>query len=190
MIRRSSACGHTFNHGYLYSPKCSLTRTSGALVKVEFFSAGFVTPRTLTLSISTPSGGHVPCLSSRLQPLHVLSKHKRPPPTTRLFMPLGVGPISSVSKKFAMSAVRYIRGLGITAAKRSQFGSGVLQIACRVKTWASSSRESILSVTDDCVELCVSAKAKDGEANKAVVELVAHISHSSFISITPDPCIY
>jgi uncharacterized protein YggU (UPF0235/DUF167 family) len=77
-------------------------------------------------------------------------------------------------------AVRYLPAVGVATAKRSQQKYGLLQIACRVKPGVSSNREGILSVTEEVIELCVSAKAKDGEANKAVVGLIAQVSYTSY----------
>jgi uncharacterized protein YggU (UPF0235/DUF167 family) len=69
-----------------------------------------------------------------------------------------------------MAAVRFI------VAKGAKQTLGSLQIACHVKPGASHRREGILAVTQDVVELAVSAQAKEGEANKAVRELIAEVS--------------
>ena len=69
-----------------------------------------------------------------------------------------------------MAAVRFI------AAKGAKQTLGFLQIACHVKPGASHKRAGILDVTDDTIELAVSAQAKEGEANKAVRELIAKVS--------------
>ena len=74
-------------------------------------------------------------------------------------------------------AVRYLPAIGAAAVNHSRQTCGVLQIACRVKPGVASSREGILSVTDQVIELCVSAKPKDGEANKAVTELIACVCY-------------
>ncbi|KAJ6440952.1 GNAT family acetyltransferase [Purpureocillium lavendulum] len=50
---------------------------------------------------------------------------------------------------------------------------GTLRLQLRVKPGASKGREGVSSVADDCVELCVAAQARDGEANKAVVRLLS-----------------
>ncbi|KAF2664498.1 YggU-like protein [Microthyrium microscopicum] len=70
------------------------------------------------------------------------------------------------------SAVRYIPG--ITKGAKTSLPA-VLQIACSVKPGVKGNRAGILKVSDDSVELCVAAKPKDGEANKAVVDLVASV---------------
>ncbi|CAG9991383.1 unnamed protein product [Clonostachys byssicola] len=66
------------------------------------------------------------------------------------------------------SAVRFI-----AASKKSPLGS--LQIHLHVKPGASKNREGILSVSDSTVDLCVAARAQDGEANKAVVSLLSDV---------------
>jgi uncharacterized protein len=67
-----------------------------------------------------------------------------------------------------MTAVQFIAGKGKKALSK-------LSLSCRVKPGASSKREGILSVNDETVELCVAAQAKEGEANKAVRELLAEV---------------
>lgn len=46
---------------------------------------------------------------------------------------------------------------------------------CHVKPGASKVREGITSLTDDTIELCVSAIAKDGESNKAVLAVLSEV---------------
>ncbi|KAM4057931.1 ACR, yggU family protein [Hirsutella rhossiliensis] len=67
------------------------------------------------------------------------------------------------------SAVRFVFG-----SKQSP-GSGALCLRLRVKPGTSKDREGVSSVLDDCVELCVAAQARDGEANKAVVRLLSDV---------------
>lgn len=69
----------------------------------------------------------------------------------------------------APSAVRFLAG-----TKKNPLGS--LRLQCHVKPDASRAREGVLSVTDDVVELCVAAQAREGEANKAVVKLLSEVS--------------
>ena len=76
-----------------------------------------------------------------------------------------------------MAAVRFVAGKG------AKHPFGTLQLACHVKPGASSKREGILAVTDNTIELAVSAQAKDGEANKAVRELLAEVSSKRFRDI-------
>lgn len=64
------------------------------------------------------------------------------------------------------SAIRFVTG-----SKKSPLGS--LHLRLHVKPGASKTREGVLAVTDDAIELCVAAQAKEGEANKAVVQVLS-----------------
>ncbi|KAF3059129.1 hypothetical protein THAR02_00155 [Trichoderma harzianum] len=66
----------------------------------------------------------------------------------------------------ASAAVRFLAG----SKKAPQ---GILQLRLHVKPGASKNREGIQAVTDDVIELCVAAQAKDGEANQAVIEVLS-----------------
>lgn len=66
------------------------------------------------------------------------------------------------------SAVRFI-----AASKKSPLGS--LQIHLHVKPGASKDRQGVSSVTDTAVDLCISAQARKGEANKAVISVLSDI---------------
>ncbi|KAK0660227.1 UPF0235 protein C15orf40-like protein [Lasiodiplodia hormozganensis] len=68
------------------------------------------------------------------------------------------------------TAIRFIASKGSKATS-----AGSISLACHVKPGASAKREGVNSVSDDGVELCVSAQAKEGEANKAVQKLIAEI---------------
>lgn len=59
------------------------------------------------------------------------------------------------------------------AGSKNKLPSVYLQ--CRVKAGASKVREGITALTSDAVELCVSAPARDGEANKAVVAVLSKV---------------
>lgn len=48
-------------------------------------------------------------------------------------------------------------------------------LRCHVKPGASKVREGITSLTDDTIELCVSAVARDGESNKAVLSVLSEV---------------
>ncbi|TLD29108.1 hypothetical protein PspLS_03416 [Pyricularia sp. CBS 133598] len=65
-----------------------------------------------------------------------------------------------------MGSIRYV-----AATKKSPLAT--LLLKCHVKPGASKSREGVAAVTDDAVELCVSAQAREGEANKAVVVVLS-----------------
>lgn len=65
-------------------------------------------------------------------------------------------------------AIRYVAG-----TKKNPLGTVYLQ--CHVKPGASKSREGVTALTDDAVEICVSARAREGEANKAVVKVLSEV---------------
>lgn len=67
-------------------------------------------------------------------------------------------------------AIRFI------ASKGSKPPTGSIQLLCRIKPGVSANREGISTVSDDAVEVCVAARAKEGEANKAVREVIAEVS--------------
>ena len=66
-------------------------------------------------------------------------------------------------------AIRFI------ANKGSKKPSGSIQLLCRVKPGVSANREGIVAVSNEAIEVCVAARAKDGEANKAVREVIAEV---------------
>ena len=68
----------------------------------------------------------------------------------------------------SIPAIRYV-----TSSTKSALSSIYLQ--CHVKPGASKQREGIIALTDTVVEICVSAQAREGEANKAVVELFSKV---------------
>jgi uncharacterized protein YggU (UPF0235/DUF167 family) len=65
-------------------------------------------------------------------------------------------------------AIRYVAG-----TKKNPLGSVYLH--CHVKPGASKSREGVTALTDDAVEICVAAQAREGEANKAVVKVLSNV---------------
>lgn len=71
-----------------------------------------------------------------------------------------------------MSAVlRYVAG-----TKKSP--KGTLYLQCHIKPGASKIREGVTAVTDDAIEICVSAQPRDGESNKAVLGVLCKASIS------------
>ncbi|RMJ18751.1 hypothetical protein BHE90_014591 [Fusarium euwallaceae] len=66
------------------------------------------------------------------------------------------------------SAIRFVTG-----TKKSPLGSLHLQL--HVKPGASKNREGVIAITDDAIELCVAAQAREGEANKAVVQVLSSV---------------
>ncbi|EUC39147.1 hypothetical protein COCCADRAFT_31873 [Bipolaris zeicola 26-R-13] len=63
-----------------------------------------------------------------------------------------------------------IRFVAAVAARPS---TGTIQLLCHVKPGVSANREGIATVSDERIQLCVAAQARDGEANKAVRRVVA-----------------
>lgn len=64
-------------------------------------------------------------------------------------------------------AIRFIAGKG------PKTKTGSIQLLCHVKPGVNANREGIGAVTDESVEVRVAAQAKEGEANKAVREVIA-----------------
>ncbi|KAG9250572.1 uncharacterized protein F5Z01DRAFT_677699 [Emericellopsis atlantica] len=65
------------------------------------------------------------------------------------------------------AAVRFI------SSKSSALGSISLQLF--VKPNASAAREGIVSITPSAIHLAIAAQPKDGEANKAVIQLLSDV---------------
>ncbi|KAF1979638.1 hypothetical protein BU23DRAFT_548843, partial [Bimuria novae-zelandiae CBS 107.79] len=60
-----------------------------------------------------------------------------------------------------------------TATKGSKTPDGSVQLFCRVKPGVST---RALRLSDDAIEVCVAARAKEGEENKAVREVIVEVS--------------
>lgn len=56
-----------------------------------------------------------------------------------------------------------------------------LQLRCHVRPGASKSREGVIAITDEVIELCVSAPPQDGKANKAVIEVLSQVGASPLL---------
>lgn len=71
-----------------------------------------------------------------------------------------------------------------TSARLIQYIAGgkikpsVVHLHCRVKPNASKVREGVTSVAEDAVELCVAARPRDGESNKAVLTILSEVSRT------------
>jgi uncharacterized protein YggU (UPF0235/DUF167 family) len=65
-----------------------------------------------------------------------------------------------------MPAIRFI-------ATKGKVLGGTFQLICHVKPGVNASREGIAAVSDEAIEVCVAAQAREGEANKAVREVIA-----------------
>jgi len=61
----------------------------------------------------------------------------------------------------------------IAAKPKAQTAS--IQLLCHVKPGVKAEREGIVAVTDKGIDVCVAAKARKGEANKAVREVIAGV---------------
>lgn len=98
------------------------------------------------------------------------SPHLKSPPTPPhlSFSSLTIFNATIEQSDMASTAIRFVSG-----TKKSPLGTLYLQ--CHVKPGASRVRQGVAAVTDATVELCVSAQAKEGEANKAVVKLLSEV---------------
>ncbi|OTB01974.1 hypothetical protein M426DRAFT_323059 [Hypoxylon sp. CI-4A] len=64
----------------------------------------------------------------------------------------------------------------ITLVQKSKASSPeILQLRCHIRPGASKVREGVAAVTDESVEICVSAPPQDGKSNKAVIEILSEI---------------
>ena len=72
-------------------------------------------------------------------------------------------------------AVRFV------ATKGLKTPAGSIQLLCRVKPGVSANREGVSAIADGFVEVCVAARAKEGEANEAVIHVIAKASNCSEI---------
>ncbi|RDL32530.1 YggU-like protein [Venustampulla echinocandica] len=68
----------------------------------------------------------------------------------------------------SLPAIRHV-------ASSSKSALGYIYLQCHVKPGASKQREGIISVSEDIIEVCVSAQAREGEANKAVREVFSDV---------------
>lgn len=67
-------------------------------------------------------------------------------------------------------AIRFI------AAKSPKQPQGFIQLLCHVRPGVASEREGVATVAPEIINVRVAAQARDGEANKAVRELIAKVS--------------
>lgn len=73
-----------------------------------------------------------------------------------------------------MAARTPIPAISLIKGKRNAPSS--LYIRCHVKPGVDKVREGVLAVSDDGVELCVAAAPRNGESNKAVVQVLSDVS--------------
>lgn len=69
----------------------------------------------------------------------------------------------------SLPAIRHV-------ASSSKSALGYIYLQCHVKPGASKQREGIISISENVIEVCVSAQAREGEANKAVREVFSSVS--------------
>lgn len=68
-----------------------------------------------------------------------------------------------------MSVIRFVAG----KAAKGDLATGTIQLLCHVKPDVSAAREGITAVTEEVIEVCVAAQAREGEANAAVRTVIA-----------------
>ncbi|KAI0517832.1 DUF167-domain-containing protein [Xylaria bambusicola] len=56
---------------------------------------------------------------------------------------------------------------------QSKSSAETLLLRCHVRPGASKAREGVVAITDEVIELCVSAPPQDGKANKAVLAVLS-----------------
>ncbi|KAK5625689.1 hypothetical protein RRF57_001405 [Xylaria bambusicola] len=59
---------------------------------------------------------------------------------------------------------------------QSKSSAETLLLRCHVRPGASKAREGVVAITDEVIELCVSAPPQDGKANKAVLAVLSEVS--------------
>jgi uncharacterized protein (TIGR00251 family) len=64
-------------------------------------------------------------------------------------------------------AVRFV------AAAAAKSSTATIQLLCHVKPGVSANREGIAAISEERIQVCVAAQARDGEANRAVMRVVA-----------------
>jgi uncharacterized protein YggU (UPF0235/DUF167 family) len=58
-------------------------------------------------------------------------------------------------------------------ASSGKASKSVIRLLCHIKPGVNATREGISTVTDEYIEVCVAGQPRDGEANKAVVKVIA-----------------
>lgn len=61
-------------------------------------------------------------------------------------------------------------------APTSRSSLTAIHISCHVKPGVSKNSEGVMSVSDEVVQLRTSARAIDGQANRAVVEIISAVN--------------
>jgi len=68
----------------------------------------------------------------------------------------------------ALAAIRYV-------AAFSKSALGLIHLRCQVKPDASRERQGIIAVSDESIQICVAARAREGEANKASITVLSDV---------------
>ncbi|TVY30859.1 UPF0235 protein [Lachnellula hyalina] len=71
----------------------------------------------------------------------------------------------------ASLAIRHVA----LSSKSAKSALGYIYLKCHVKPGASKQREGIVSISENVIEVCVSAQAREGESNKAVREVISSV---------------
>ena len=73
-----------------------------------------------------------------------------------------------------MSAARAALHYAAATSKKSS-AKNTLYLHCSVKPGASRAREGVASLDDEAVGICVAAQAREGEANRAVIQVLSEV---------------
>ena len=72
----------------------------------------------------------------------------------------------------------FLEGMSLSAIRflpSTTKALGAIYLQCHVKPGASKQREGIISIGESVIEICISARAREGEANKAVQDLLSSL---------------
>jgi uncharacterized protein len=87
-----------------------------------------------------------------------------------------MGPMSTTSG-ISQTTTAIRAAISLVKQKAS---ADTIQLRCHVRPGASKSREGVVAITDEAIQLCVSAPAQDGKANKAVIQVLGDVSRRQF----------
>ena len=94
-----------------------------------------------------------------------------PPQLTFRFHPR---PSSHMAPFMLPPAIRFV------AARGAKAPEATVQLLCHVKPGVHADREGIASVTSEAIQVCVAARAREGEANRAVRNVIAEVCAPPF----------
>lgn len=75
----------------------------------------------------------------------------------------------------ASRAVRFIASSSSSSSSKKPPPRGTLELRLHVRPFASREREGVDAVGPDAVDVCVAARPRDGDANRAVVRLLGDL---------------